>query len=91
MIVEWAMDLADIVIKVIFSILGILPDMPEEVTSVIDDFFDIIFAGVNIFNFFVPLNFVAILIPIVIAILNFDKIYKLIMWVLRKIPFIGVE
>ncbi len=91
MLVEWALDLADLLIKAIFSILGLLPDMPSEVVSVMDSFFEIIFTGVNIFNFFVPLDFVAILIPIVIAILNFDKIYKLVMWVLRKIPFIGVE
>jgi hypothetical protein len=91
MIVEWAMKLADVVVKVVFSLLGVLPSMPDSVTSVVDNFFDLIFVGVSIFNFFVPLNFVVVLIPIVIAIVNFDKLYKLVMWILRKIPFIGVE
>jgi hypothetical protein len=71
MIVEWALKLADVVVKVVFSLLGVLPSMPDSVTSVVDNFFDLIF--------------------VVIAIVNFDKIYKLIMWILRKIPFIGVE
>lgn len=91
MIVEWALELADVIIKAVFSILGVLPDMPAEVTNVMDSFFDMMFEGINIFNFFVPLNFVAMLIPIVIAILNFDKIYKLVMWIIRKIPFASVK
>ena len=91
MIVEWAMALVDGLIKVIFSLLGVLPDMPEKATSVVDGFFDLIFDGVEIVNFFVPLDFVSVLIPIIIVIMNFEKVYKLIMWVLRKIPFISVE
>ncbi len=91
MLVEWALDLCDGLVKVIFSILGILPDMPDSITTVVDNFFDLIFSGVNVLNFFVPLDTVAILIPIVIAIVNFDRIYKIVMWILRKIPFLSIE
>jgi hypothetical protein len=49
------------------------------------------YSGVNLLGIFVDLNMVKILIPFVIAILNFDRIIKIIIFTIRKIPFIGVE
>lgn len=91
MIAEFGMQLLEIIIGAIFSLLDILPDMPPTITNAIDSFFDLIWQGVNLVSFFLPMDTVVILIPIVIAIVNFDKIWKLIMFILRKIPFVGIK
>ena len=40
---------------------------------------------------FFDMSLVKILLPLLIAVINFDKVYKLVMFVLRKIPFLGVD
>ena len=47
--------------------------------------------GYNFIAIFIDVNMVKTLIPIVIVIANLDKIWSFIMFILRKIPFIGVE
>ena len=91
MITEWALQLVGLIVEAIFAVLDILPNIPQSVISAIDSFFGLIFQGVHLVSFFVPMDMVAILIPLVIAIVNFDKIWKVIMFIIRKIPFLGIE
>lgn len=85
------MNLGKLIVDTLFALLGILPKYPSEVTSVIDGAFAFLFSGINLVGIFVDLNMVKILIPLVIAILNMDKIIKFIVFAVKKIPFIGIE
>lgn len=79
-------------LDVILNFLDLLPDMPEEVISVLDQFFDLIFSnGWSLACFLIPMDFALILLPLVILVANFERVYHLIMWVLRKIPMVGIK
>lgn len=91
MIIEWAMILGEHILDVLLSILGVLPNFSQDVIKVVDDVFAFMFSGVALMSIFVDFRMVKILIPFAIAIMNFDNIFKLIMFILRKIPFVGIE
>lgn len=90
-IIELMLSLVRILIDVIFAFLGILPDMPDSLITALDEFMGLIYMGANLVALFLPMDTVRILIPIVIAIINFDKILKIVIFVLKKIPFLGIE
>ena len=91
MIIEWVMNLGMGIIDVLFMMLDVLPNFPSKVITVINSVFDLMFSAVNLVGVFLDFSMVRTLIPIVILILNFDKIVKLIIFAVKKIPFIGIE
>lgn len=91
MIVELILKLGNVVLNIIFGLLGVLPDVPQKILDVVDKIFDMLLQGVSLFTLFVDIDLVKILVPILIAIINFDNLYHLIIYILKKIPFIGIE
>lgn len=91
LLIEWLISAGELLLSGILMILDVLPDMPESVQTVVDGIFDIMFQGINLVGLFIDFDMVKILFPIVILIVNFDKIYKLIMWILRKIPTLSIK
>ena len=75
----------------ILNLLDVLPEFPADLITSMDGFFSLIFDNLSLLGFFVRLDTVKILVPLVIVVINFEDIYAFIMWILRKIPFIGVE
>lgn len=78
----------------IFSVLNIipnLPNLPSEIIESMNKFLDLIFGSVELLGIFVPVILIKAAVPIVILIINFDKVYKAILWVLKKIPVFGVK
>lgn len=90
MIVKSLLQVVFSLLQVIFSPINI-PGLPEKVQNIFDEFVNWILSGYTIFSVFVDTSVVKLLIPIVIVIANLDKIWSFIMFILRKIPFIGVE
>lgn len=76
-------------LKLLFSWLS-LPDMPEEITSVIDQVIQYVVDGLPILWLFFDKSFVTVCLLLVLAIYNFEKIYDFMMWLLKKLP-IGIE
>ena len=68
-----------------------IPDFPESLQESLDKYLDLIFNGINLFGFFVRPQTIQIVIPLIIIIINFDKIYKLTMWILKKIPILNIK
>ena len=68
-----------------------LPPFPEGLTSSIDSFFSLIFDNLTILGFFIRPETLTIAIPVLIILLNFEQVYKLILWILRKIPFLNIN
>lgn len=91
MIVEWMIHVGELVFNVIFALLGVLPQMPQAGIQAIDFIFNTMFNAIGLAGIFMDLGFVKILIPITIAIFNFDHIFKFVMFILKKIPILGIE
>lgn len=90
MIVEALFNLVMNFLEFAFSWLA-LPGLPDEVQAVIDEFQTAITQGIGIIGIFIDWNMVLKLIPFVIVIINLSKVWSLVMFVLRKIPFLNVE
>ena len=68
-----------------------LPGIPSESMARINEYVDMIFSySRNLIGFFLPWNVVSVGIPIIILVMLADKIYNLVMWILRKIPMLGI-
>lgn len=90
MIIKGILELFFSLLQIVFSPIA-LPQLPTKASSYLDQFIDWILGGYNVIGMFIDLGMVKTLIPIVIVIANLDKVWSFIMFILRKIPFIGVE
>jgi hypothetical protein len=90
MIIKGILELFFSLLQIVFSPIA-LPQLPAKASSYLDQFIDWILGGYNVIGMFIDLGMVKTLIPIVIVIANLDKVWSFIMFILRKIPFIGVE
>ncbi len=91
MLTEWMLSLGQHIIDVVFALTGVLPDFSSNITGAVDKVFILMFNGVSLVSIFIDMNMVKLLIPFVIAILNFDKIIKAIMFILKKIPILDIK
>lgn len=90
MIVESVMNLFSSTLKLIFGWIN-FPEVPEGIHDLISQLFELLQMGMSLVYCFVDYNTVVMLFPLVIVVANFDKMYKLVMFVLRKIPFLGIK
>ena len=90
MIIEAILNLLKTVLFFVFGWIN-LPQFPETLENGINTVLDLIFGAVNLLGFFVRIETIQICIPILIILLNFDKVYKLTMFILRKIPFLNIN
>ncbi len=75
------------IINLLFSWVPVLPDVPVAISNAITDFFDLLFSNSGLVSFFLPMNLVKIALPIAIILFNFKYIYKMVMWLIRKLPW----
>ncbi len=90
MIIESIMNLFKTMITGVFGILPNIPSLPE-MQNTLDSVFDLIFSNATLLNLFINVNTIKICVPILLVIWNFDKIYDISMWILKKIPFFGIQ
>lgn len=90
MILEAVFNLVSGLVKIVFGWIN-LPDLPDSITSVIDELLALISGSVGIIGIFVDLNMVKILLPVLLIVINFDEVWKFTMFILRKIPFLGID
>lgn len=84
------MNLFASALKLIFGWIS-LPSLPADVETVIDQLFQYMASGMGFVFLFFNMSLVKLMLPFVLVVANFDKVYKLVMYVLRKIPFLGIE
>lgn len=77
---------------ILSPILDVLnfPAVPSELQSIIDTLFQYMADGMGIFNFFCPLAMIRPALAVLVAVWAVDHGYHIVMWVLRKLPFVGV-
>lgn len=90
MILESVFNLVASMLKLVFGWIN-LPDMPDSVTAVIDELFSLISGSVGMMGIFIDINMVKILLPVLLIVINFDEVWKFTMFILRKIPFLGIK
>lgn len=91
MIIETFLDLIYQLNNFIFSMLPSLPQMPDAITSAVNNFLNLIFEYAGLIGIFLPLDLVKVILPLAIIVINFEHIYGLILWVLKKIPFLSMD
>lgn len=91
MITEFFINTVGGLVNLVFSILPNLPDLPDTAYNSINSFFDLIFNYMGLIDIFVPLQHIRILVPLVLIVVNFEHIYNLVMWVLKKIPMLNIN
>lgn len=68
-----------------------IPDMPDEVSTILQSVVQYIQMGIRFIGNFTHLDYLLILFGIVLAVDAGILVYKLIMWILRKIPMFGMS
>ena len=73
MILQAVFDLVKNVIKLVFGWIN-LPDMPEAVTSVVDELFALLRGSVGMMGIFLDLKMLKILLPVLLIVINFEHV-----------------
>lgn len=90
MIIQLILNLLKTLLFSVFCWIN-LPQFPEELTNSLNSFIDLIFDNLNLLGFFIRPATITIVIPVLIILINFDKVYKLTMWILKKIPMLNIH
>lgn len=90
MIVSSVMNLIKAVITTVFGVLPNIPNFAQGLQNSVNSVLDTIFNNLGLIGVFVRPTTIKLIIPILIVILNFERVYKLTMWIIKKIPFFGV-
>lgn len=78
----------------LFNLLTVaidIPSMPDGVMSSINDYMQYIESGIGIVANFCNLNYVLLLFGVIVAVDIGVLVYKFVLWILKKIPMIGIE
>lgn len=90
MIIETILNALKAVITAVFGWINI-PGIGEDFETAME-FVDVLFQNAqSMINLFLPWQIVTFGIPLIIIIENFEHIYHFIMWILKKIPMLGIE
>ena len=68
-----------------------IPHLNAELLNNIIIFIDMLFSNTTLLSFFVRPATVKVALPIVIQLLNIEWTYALVMWLLKKVPFINMK
>ncbi len=93
MILEGILNALKKVIFTLFSWID-LPNMADYGTGFEDAFAligDMLESSQGIINLFLPWSIVKFGLPIVIVVMNFEHIYNFVMWIVKKIPMLGIK
>ena len=87
MIIETLFELVKLLLTTVLGVLPNLPAMPEALINSINYILDLLFnEGASLLGFFVRIDTIKLIAPIAVLIFNLDKIYSLILWVIKKLP-----
>ena len=90
MIIKGLFELVYTLLSIVLSPVQ-LPQLPEGIQSVFNELLEVVKGSVGLASVFLDFNVVKWLIPVVLVVANFDKVWSMIMFILRKIPFLGIE
>lgn len=89
-LLNFLFDFLFIIFQLLFGWIKV-PPIPIEIKSSINSFLDLIFGNLSLLGFFVRPTTLRIVIPLAIFLFSFKDIYKLTMWIIKKIPFLNIK
>lgn len=90
MIIKGLFELIFVLLNVVFAPIN-LPQLPTAMQDIVNSLIDIMLGSFGMLLWFVDIEVLRFLIPVAIVIANFERVWNLIMFILRKIPFLGIE
>lgn len=90
MIIEMILDALFNVFELLTTPINI-PQFPAEVSSLLNSAFTYISSGIGILANYTHLSYLLVLLGIIVGIDVGISIYHFVMWVLKKIPLLGVS
>lgn len=90
MIIEMLLNALYGVFKVLTTPINI-PDFPEQGLEYVNQFFDYLEMGAGILANYTPLGYLMILFGVLIAVDVGILLYHFVMWIIRKIPMLGMS
>lgn len=90
MIVKLLFELIIGLLEIVFGWVS-FPQMPVEITAALEVVLDAMSAAMGFVWLIVPRQLVLVALPVILVVENFDKLYSVIMWILKKIPFLGMK
>jgi hypothetical protein len=91
MILRLLLDVVRSILIFIFSLLPNIPNLPRSLIDTINNYLDIIFSNLTLLGFFINISTIKVLIPLFVIVYNFEHIYHLTMWIIRKLPMFKLE
>lgn len=85
MIIQAFMYLCTSIIQLTFSWVN-LPPLPDSVHTTMDTYFGYIFDNLSFLSFFVNINTLKIVAGVAIGLFAFEHIYKIMIWIIHKLP-----
>ena len=83
--------------NLVYSLLSVvlapfsLPALPTGIQTIFDSVLGYLTGSVGLLYQFVRPTTLQVLIPAVIIVLNMEHIWDAILWILKKLPFVGIE
>lgn len=78
------------IVQIVFGWIN-LPDFPADLTNSINGFLDLVFDNLSLLGFFIRPTTLKLVVPLLLIVINFELIYKLVMWIVRKLPFVNIK
>lgn len=91
MIFEGFCSLVSVLLQFIFTLLPDLPSFDVSLLDALTKYVNLIFNNLGLLGFFVDINAIKPLVPLVILVINFERIYHFIIWLINKIPFLDLD
>ena len=90
MVIKLLFELIIMLLEVLFGWVS-FPAMPAEITTALGDMLYYMGEAMAIVWLIVPRDLVIVGLPVILVLENFDKLYSVIMWILKKIPALGIS
>ena len=91
MILQLLITIQLTLVKSLLSLLPSLPSLPESFNTSLNSFFNLIFSSLDLLNVFIKIDTLKFIAGVAIVALIFEKVYLFAMFILRKIPFLGIQ
>lgn len=90
MIIKGLFNLVLGLLKIIFAPIN-LPQLPDGIQSILDRLLEVLLSAVGLLEVFVRPQTLLVVVPLLIIIYNFEHVWNGIIFILKKIPFLGIE
>lgn len=75
----------------VFAVMPDLPATPETLVYIQNTFNDVLLFAIQFIRYFLTPQLTFVMVMVIIAVFAFEPVYHGIMWILRKIPILGIK